>query len=87
MRTNAGLHANQARRHIGEPYFDLTSRLLLTQHNCAAAIEADDVKRVLPNVDSHYGDGGLEFCGGHGVWVPSTSLSRAGSEHGRTIPF
>jgi hypothetical protein len=60
MRTNAGFHANQARRHIGEPCFDLTSRPLLTQHNCAAAIVPDDVKRVLPNVDSDYGDNGLD---------------------------
>src|SRR5215469_5238732 len=80
MRTNTGFHANQARRHIGEPCFDLTSRPLLTQHNRASAIESDDVERVLSNVDSDYGDDGLECCGGHGVllvWVPSASLSLA----------
>lgn len=88
MRADTSLHAKQARPHVREPCVDLTSRPLLTPHNCAAAIESDDVERVLPNVDSGYGDGALEFCGGHGVllvWVPSTSLPLAGWEHGRTI--
>ena len=44
MRTNAGFHADQARRHIGEPRFDLATRPLLTQNDRAAAIEADNVK-------------------------------------------
>src|SRR6202008_4569814 len=56
MRTDAGLHADQARRHIGEPCFNLATRPLLTQHDRTAAIEADYVERVLANIDTDYGD-------------------------------
>ena len=38
MRTNTSLHADQARRHIGEPRFYLATRLHLPQHHRAAAI-------------------------------------------------
>ena len=38
MRTDAGLHADQARRHIGKPRFDLATRPLLTQRDRSAAI-------------------------------------------------
>ena len=36
MGTDAGLHADQAWRHIGKPRFHLAARPLLTQHNCTA---------------------------------------------------
>ena len=55
MRTHAGLHADQARRHIGKPCFDPAMRPLLTQHDCTAAVEADDVERVLADIDTDYG--------------------------------
>ena len=48
MRTDAGLHADQARRHIGKPCFNLATRPLLPQHDCTAAIEADDWNEFLP---------------------------------------
>jgi hypothetical protein len=57
MRANAGFHANQARRHVGKPHFDLAARPLLPQHDRAASIEADDVERILANIDTHRGNG------------------------------
>jgi hypothetical protein len=44
MRADAGLHADQAGRHVGQPYLDLAARPLLPQHNRAALIEADNVE-------------------------------------------
>jgi hypothetical protein len=38
MRADASFHTDQARRHIGQPCFDLTTRPLLTRHNSAAII-------------------------------------------------
>src|ERR1700758_56720 len=90
MRTDAGLHADQARRHIGEPCFNLATRPLLTQHDCTAAIEADDVERVLANIDTDYGDCVVEIVR-HSVLLVSSApcqlRSLAGQEHGRTIPL
>jgi hypothetical protein len=48
------------------------------------------VERVLPNIDTNYGDRILCCCCGHCVllvWAPLASLSLAGQEHGRTIPL
>ena len=56
MRADAGLHADQARGHIGKPCFHLATRPLLAQHDCAAIIEADDVERVLADIDADYGN-------------------------------
>jgi hypothetical protein len=39
-------------RHCGEPRFDLAVRLLLPQHDRAASIEADDVKRNIADIDT-----------------------------------
>ena len=44
MRPNAGLHADQARRQIGQPGFDLATRPLLPQHDGTALIVPDDVE-------------------------------------------
>ena len=44
MRPNAGLHADQARRQIGEPGFDLATRPLLPQHDGTAPVLAHEVK-------------------------------------------
>ena len=56
MRTDAGFHADQTRWHVGKACFNLATRPLLTQHDRTAAIEADDVERVLANIDTDYGD-------------------------------
>jgi hypothetical protein len=45
------------RRHVREPRFDLAARPLLSQHKRAALIEADDVERILADVDAHHGNG------------------------------
>src|SRR5580692_2800392 len=90
MRSDAGLHPDQARRHIRKTSLYLATRPLLTQHDRTAIIEAYDVERVLPNIDTNYGDRILRCCSGHRVllvWAPLASLSLAGQEHGRTIPL
>ena len=56
MRTDAGLHADQARRHIGEPRFDLATRPLLTQRDCTAFIKTNDMEPVLADIDADYGN-------------------------------
>src|SRR5512136_577953 len=89
MRTDAGLHADQARGHIGKACFDLTTRPLLPQHDCATTIEPNDVERVLTDINADYGNRTL-CCRSHGmllVLAPLASLSLAGQDHGRTIPL
>ncbi len=90
MRTNTGLHADQARRHIDKACFDLTTRPLLTKHNGTAPIQADDVKRVLADIDADHSDRSTKIPG-HGVLLvfgaPGQLQSLAGQEHGRTIPL
>src|SRR4029077_10079301 len=90
MRTDAGLHADQARRHIDEPCFNLATRPLLTQHDCTTAIEADDVEGVLADIDTNYGNCVVEIVG-HSVLLvfgaPCQLRSLTGQEHGRTIPL
>ena len=89
MRTDAGLHADQARGHIGKAWFHLTTRPLLPQHDCATTIEPNDVERVLTDINADYGNRTL-CCRSYGVLLvlaPLASLSLAGQEHGRTIPL
>ena len=90
MRADTGLHADQARRHIGEPCFHLATRPLLPQHNRAAGIKANNVERVLADIDANHSDCSVE-CLGHGVLLvfgtPCQLQSLAGQEHGRTIPL
>jgi len=90
MRTNTGLHADQARRHIDKACFDLTTRPLLTKHNGTAPIQADDVKRVLADIDADHSDRSTKIPG-HGVLLvfgaPDQLQSLAGQEHDRTIPL
>ena len=79
MCTETGFHADQARRHIGQPCLDLTSRPFLTQHQGAVPIQADDVERVLADIDADDGDRAESL--GHDVlliWLPLASLSLAG---------
>ena len=63
---DAGFHADQARRYIGESRFHLAMRPLLPQHDGAARIVAHNVERVLANIDADHGDRALEILG-HGV--------------------
>jgi hypothetical protein len=90
MRTDASLHADQARRHIGEPCLNLAPRPLLTQYDCTAFIQADNVERVLADINADYGNRSAEILR-HGVLLifgaPCQLRSLAGQEHGRTIPL
>src|SRR5262249_23229312 len=77
MRADAGLHADQARRQIGEPCFHLSARPFLSQHDRTAPIMAHDVERVLADIDADHGDCAVEFLR-HGVllllWCPRGQL-------------
>jgi hypothetical protein len=90
MCADAGFHADQARRHIGEPRFHLATRPLLPQHDGAARIVAHDVERVSADIDADHGDRDIG-CLRHGVLLvfgaPRQLRLLAGQEHGRTIPL
>jgi hypothetical protein len=90
VRPDASLHADEAGRQIGEAALDLAARPLLPQHDAAVAVMADDVERVLADMDADDGDLGA-CCLGHGVlhlMQPQVQRgSLAGQEHGRTIPL
>src|SRR5258707_9192281 len=66
MGADAGFHADQARRYIGEPRLHLATRPLLPQHDGAAHIVAHDMERVLADIDADHGDRGIG-CLRHGV--------------------
>jgi hypothetical protein len=66
MGPDAGLYPDQTGWHIGEAHFNLATRPPLPQHNGAALIQANDVKRILPDIDADYGDRSL-LCLSHGV--------------------
>src|SRR5262249_49507518 len=66
MRPHASLHADQARGHVGEPGFDLATRPLLSQHDGPTSIQANNMERVLPDIDADYGNSCLA-CLSHGV--------------------
>ena len=61
MRADAGFHPDQARLHIGEARFHLAARPFLPQHERTTPILADDVERVLADIDSDHSDCALEF--------------------------
>ena len=61
MRADARLRADQTRRHVGEPGLHLTTRPLLPQHDGTALIPANDVGRVLADIDADYGRRSVEF--------------------------
>jgi hypothetical protein len=90
MRTNASLHADQARWHVGKSRVHLATRPLLPQHDRPALIKANNVERVLTNIDAHYDDHGVQYLR-HGVLLVFGAFcqlrSLAGQEHGRTIPL
>src|SRR5215470_5238807 len=90
MRADAGRQADPTRRQIGEPGLHLATRPFLPQHDGTALILANDVERVLADIDADYGDCGAEFLR-HGLLLvlraPCQFLMPAGLEHGRTIPL
>jgi hypothetical protein len=90
MRTDASLHADQARWHVGKSRVHLATRPLLPQHDRPALIKANNVERVLTNIDAHYDDHGVQYLR-HGVLLVFGAYcqlrSLAGQEHGRTIPL
>ena len=89
MRTDAGFHADQARRHVGKAGLDLATGPFLTQHNRATLIVAHDVERVLADIDTNHGNCSV-LCLGHGVLLvltPLASSSLVEAEHGRHHPI
>jgi hypothetical protein len=56
MGSDAGLHADQTRRHVGQPSSDLAACPSLAYDDRAALIQADDVKRILADIDAHGGN-------------------------------
>src|SRR5262249_48937567 len=66
MRSSARLHADEARWQVGKPRFHLAARPFLPQHDPAAPILANEVERVLADIDADHGDFAIEFLR-HGV--------------------
>ena len=58
VRPGTGLHADQTARKIHQPALELRPRDLQLQDNRPALVEADQVERVLANIDADRGDGG-----------------------------
>src|SRR5580700_5915178 len=88
MRANAGLHTDQARRHVGQTGLHLATRPLLTQRNCTALIETYDVERVLADIDADDGNRAVETLR-HGVPLSSAPLASFHRWRGRSTarPF
>jgi hypothetical protein len=90
MPADAGFHANQAGRQIGETVGKLPARPFLPQHDRAALVEANRVECILADVDADHGDLG-QCIAGHGRAPSKAPLiqraSLVGQEHGRTIPL
>jgi hypothetical protein len=61
MCADAGLHADRARRQIGQPGLHLPTRPPLPHHDATALILANNMERVLADIDTDYGDRGVEF--------------------------
>jgi len=90
MGTDTGLHADQAGWHIGEPCLHLATRPLLPQRDGPTPIQADDVERILANIDTDHGDHTVMRLR-HGVLLSLGASCQptagSGQEHGRTIPL
>nr|WP_052954763.1 hypothetical protein [Microvirga vignae] len=56
VRANAGFHADQADRHVGQPRLNLSPRELQAQDNRTAGIQAHEAKAVLADVDAKGGN-------------------------------
>jgi hypothetical protein len=79
MCTDAGLHADQARRNIGESCFNLATRPLLTQRDCTGFIKTNDMERVLTDIDADYGNRSAEISEtwrAPRLWRPFASFYR-----------
>ena len=74
------------RQYIGEPRFHLATRPFLPQYDGAARIVADNMERVLADIDAD-----SLGCLRHGVLLvfgaPCQLRLLVGQEHGRTIPL
>jgi hypothetical protein len=88
MGADTGLHADQARRHVGKANRDLAARQLLPQHDRSALVEADQVERVLTDIDANRGYGAVACFAVHGVCSSGlVAPAICGQEHGRSIPL
>ena len=54
---STGLHADQTRRDVGQPLRELGAGELDAQHDGAALILADEMERVLAQIDAQGGNG------------------------------
>jgi hypothetical protein len=61
MRADACPHADSTGRQIGESGLHLATRPLLPQHDGTAPILANDVKRVLADINADYGGRSVEL--------------------------
>jgi hypothetical protein len=90
MRPGAGLHADEARRQVGKPRFPPGDATTSGVAPGSTPILADDVERILADIDADRGDLAVE-CLGHAILLylrcPYQFGALAGLEHGRTIPF
>src|SRR5262245_30315502 len=78
MRADAGLHADQARRQVGQPRFHLAARPLLPQHDLATLVLPYDVERFLPISMPTSATALLSSCdmACSLTWLPPTSFAR-----------
>jgi hypothetical protein len=65
MRTDTGLHSDQARLRVGKPHLHLATRPFLSKHDGTVSILADNVERILADTGADYGDCAVE-CLWHG---------------------
>jgi hypothetical protein len=88
MGADAGLHADQSRRHFGEASRDLAAQQLPTQYDRSALVEADQVERVLTDIDANRSHDAVSGFAVHGA-CSSGLIAPAicGQEHGRSIPL
>jgi hypothetical protein len=86
MCSDAGLHPDHAGWHVGKSHRDLRTRPLLSQDHVAPRGEADNVERVLPDIDADYGDFRGQLLRHDVLLCPDTPLEYRRLEHGRTIP-
>ena len=76
MRGDAGFHANETRRQIGEPRFDLATRPFLTKDNCTTLVQADRLEGILANTDADYGNRRAGFLGQGVLWLSANEARR-----------
>src|SRR5207244_7025783 len=92
MGSHARLHADEASRYVGEAGLDLAARQLLPQNDCALPVEANEVERVLADVDAECCNGfkAIAFAW-HGMLLilaaPRPALRLAGAGARRVHPI